>query len=409
MYRNLNNFDAQRTESRRDLDMNSSSYYHGRNLSKSDDSFFQKSVPTGKSQSKPMPEARNIAGIISTESSKKKIENQSYQSESLSSKKRNQPINNSEGKDSTRGLEYIRPIEILPTYSTQNLDNRHYYMMSMIHEEDQPDPLHPLNTTEMINLQKTTNDHILDFRKKDRRNSQFNRDGSKMSSPEADNLYPPQINRLDAFNKKLDESPSKYEDHEIRTDKSDYDQSVSLRKNRFSNLASNNIQIKTASIDGLGHDNFSNAYGIDQKSEGYLEYPSCPSLENRASSELNLNVNNQLHHKKSFTELSMKDRYDAGAARGMYPFVSNNFSYQNRQDNQRTPMFTGGSVGQPYFFNSRVPPLSFEQIDEKREIEHIETPTGRFSKVVLCDELIIEYKPMTENVQLNMQNSIHFR
>jgi hypothetical protein len=63
--------------------------------------------------------------------------------------------------DSTRGLEFIRPIETLPLVSVQRLD-QNLNKMSMIHEEEYPNELHPREAA-TEKSQKTTSENILDF------------------------------------------------------------------------------------------------------------------------------------------------------------------------------------------------------------------------------------------------------
>lgn len=142
---------------------------------------------------------------------------------------------NSEGKDSTRGLEIIRPIETLPILNVPRMEARPAHSkMSMIYEEDYSETMNqkPIPFHVHEKMQKTTNDHIQEFQNKERiKESQFMRNSSKPSSTEPQNLSPPQINRITAFKESLGDEANDT-DHEIRTDKSDYDHSVSLRKNR---------------------------------------------------------------------------------------------------------------------------------------------------------------------------------
>lgn len=149
--------------------------------------------------------------------------------------KRFQGYSNSEGKDSTRGLEIIRPIETLPIINVPRMEMRPAHpKMSMIYEEDYSETANPKTVPYHVHemMQKTTNDHIQEFHNKERiKESQFMRNSSKPSSTEPQNFSPPQINRLTAFKESMGEEGHDT-DHDIRTDKSDYDHSVSLRKNR---------------------------------------------------------------------------------------------------------------------------------------------------------------------------------
>lgn len=118
-------------------------------------------------------------------------------------------------------------------------------------------------------------------------------------------------------------------------------------------------------------------YNHDQNSEAFQDFASIPGLERENSSDYNML---QFGPRKSFTEYSLKDGLGTNASRNIFPFAGgftqnpnyaeSNFSYgQSRQDNQRTPMFTGNSSGHNVFFGRPIPPLSFDRINEFNERE----------------------------------------
>jgi len=88
-------------------------------------------------------------------------------SESLSSKYKIQGVSYSEGKDSTRNLEIIRPIETLPMNGSNHFEkNDKFNKMSMIHEEDyqvEHPTLSNIQKRVHRNTMKTTNDHINEY------------------------------------------------------------------------------------------------------------------------------------------------------------------------------------------------------------------------------------------------------
>lgn len=78
--------------------------------------------------------------------------------------------------------------------------------------------------------------------------------------------------------------------------------------------------------------------------------------------------------RKSFTEYSMKDKYEATGMKAPYPFGQN---YNNLMPNdgvlsekinyesQRTPIFTGGMSTQNFYLRNPIPPMSFEQVTDR--------------------------------------------
>jgi hypothetical protein len=79
--------------------------------------------------------------------------------------------------------------------------------------------------------------------------------------------------------------------------------------------------------------------------------------------------------RKSFTEYSMKDKYEVNGVKTTYPFgqaYNNNLipndgvlSEKINYESQRTPMFTEGIAQQNFYFRNQVPPLSFEPVTER--------------------------------------------
>ena len=143
--------------------------YNAKRLA-NDDSFFQKSVPTGKSNPKsPVnPSSPKIEkNVHSLGSSKMNNFQKINQSESISSKHKIQGMNCSEGKDSTKNFEIIRPIETLPLQGSNRYANMDSIdKISMIHEEAYPALVSGLTSRNLHiqeNMQKTTNDNIKDY------------------------------------------------------------------------------------------------------------------------------------------------------------------------------------------------------------------------------------------------------
>lgn len=173
--------------------------------------------------------------------------------------------------DSTRGLEIIRPIETLPL-SNPGFD--HYgNKMSMIHEES-----HSREHFEQIQKRihektlKTTNDHIKDYQNYKAKEEHYIRKNSLLSKSESQKVE-------DDVNPIINTIP---DDHDIRTDKSDCDQSMIIRKGRFefrtkpqTNLY--HLQAHTSADDNYRAENFTSLYNYEQNSDNYLDYELFPS------------------------------------------------------------------------------------------------------------------------------------
>ena len=259
---------------------------------------------------------------------------------------------------------------------------RSHYKMSMIHEEDyQTDgPTPQKKPSQNPKIQKTTNDHIQEYQNnqnkaKVKESSQFFRTMSGSLKSSNKNLSPPQINRAVAFQSLNDH-------HDVRSDQSDYDVSVSQRLGRFN--------VKNIS-EGA---NTKTEGGFTNKLENLTEvitpdYTSIPSIENRYSNNDFYGSNMMpIQARKSFTEYSLKDNLNGGVVRDGYNawpamgnnnmmFADANISYQNRNDIQRTPAFTGSNPQQ--FFSRPLPPMDFERINENMENEREDYDYGQSS------------------------------
>lgn len=250
-----------------------------------------------------------------------------------------------------------------------------YGKMSMIHEEDHsvelPNiPNLPRSSTE--NKHKTTFDNIKEYHSNMARlrESGYTRNSSEANTFGASNLTPQQLNRFN--NPRPLNNNDDYDQDNISL-QSDYDDSVSKRKGRF--------EVRKILEERLNNELRSEPYRNDPQSDIAPDYYSNLSLDKRNSSEAYMNYGvGTLQPRKSFTEYSLKDRFEAGASKN-YPFVQglgnnigktdSNFSYQNRGDPQRTPMFTMSNAPN-MFMKGNIPPLSFEQIDENHTYENFD-------------------------------------
>ena len=283
-----------------------------------------------------------------------------------------QVFSNPDSKDSTKGLEIMRPVETWPLKVEQKSPSkRSHYKMSMIHEEDyQTDGATPQKKPSVNpKVQKTTNDHIQDFHNKAKvkESSQFFRTMSGSIKSSNNNLSPPQINRTAAYQ-------SINEQNEVPSDQSDYDASVSQRLGRFN--------VKNISEGAITKTEGGFTNKLDNLTEVITpDYTSIPSVENRyTNNDFYGNNMMPIQARKSFTEYSLKDNLNGGIVREGYPawstmgannmmFADGNISYQNRNDIQKTPMFT--SVNPPQFYSRTLPPLDdlYESGDSEDDSE----------------------------------------
>lgn len=249
----------------------------------------------------------------------------------------------------------------------------------MIHEEDyQTDGATPQKKPSVNpKVQKTTNDHIQDFHNKAKvkESSQFFRKMSGSIKSSNNNLSPPQINRTAAYQ-------SINEQNEVPSDQSDYDASVSQRLGRFN--------VKNISEGAITKTEGGFTNKLDNLTEVITpDYTSIPSVENRyTNNDFYGNNMMPIQARKSFTEYSLKDNLNGGIVREGYPawstmgannmmFADGNISYQNRNDIQKTPMFT--SVNPPQFYSRTLPPLDFEKINENLENEGEDYDNDQYS------------------------------
>jgi len=250
--------------------------------------------------------------------------------------------------------------------------------MSKISEEEYPiDITTPRKDRNIYNnIQKTTNDHIEEFKSNQKRSTTnaFLRNQSSPIQHVSPRRASKTITKLN-FRQIDDILEEADEKEDFRTDESDVDKSGSIRKGRFN--------IKDIPKD-LGNEYLDEPAPLNNEinSDKYQNNMLFPKLEHKTSSEHNYGYL-PIHPRQSLTEYSLRERSEAGTTRNLHPFMNEANAnlipteenlypyYQYKNENLKTPMFTNASnmIQQNYMQNRQIPPLTFESLSEKRQPE----------------------------------------
>lgn len=219
----------------------------------------------------------------------------------------------------------------------------------------------------MVNA--TTNDNIIKFQ-----NSQRIAMASKLvaGSPNLHNSETKTLNnsKLNRFIKVQDLIEE--ENDEVRTDQSEYDKSVSIRKGRFNVMTNQNFYKNYEEFKGFNIESNSGTVG-------YLRPVS--QLENRTQNDYNFNYNYNMmpmQTRQSMTEYSLKERSETGTTRNLYPFITEfnqpslrdeNGFYRPKNEMINTPIFTNTNVDPQVYYQNRLPSLFIES-RSNREVDN---------------------------------------
>ena len=215
----------------------------------------------------------------------------------------------------------------------------------------------------------TTNENIIQFQNNQRKAmaSKYGTGSPNIHTSETKTLNNSKINRFMNMQDLIEE-----ENDEIRTDQSEYDKSVSIRKGRFNVIPHEKIS--------KINEEFKN-YNIESNSGnvGYLR--PIPQVDSRVPSDYNFNYNYNImpmQTRQSMTEYSLKERSETGTARNLSPFINefnqpmlrdDNGYYRSKNELMKTPMFTNTNIDPQIFYQNRLPPLIFES-RSNREIDN---------------------------------------
>ena len=219
----------------------------------------------------------------------------------------------------------------------------------------------------MINA--TTNDNIIQFKNSQRKaiTSKLVANSSNNQNSETKTLNNSKMNRFLKMQDLIEE-----ENDEIRTDQSEYDKSVSIRKGRFNVMTNENFWNNYEEFKG---------YNIESNSGnvGYLR--PAPQIENRAQNDYNFNYNYNMipiQTRQSVTEYSLKERSETGTARNLYPFIpefnqlsmrDENGFYRPKNELINTPIFTNTNIDPQVYYQNRLPSL-FVESRSNREVDN---------------------------------------
>lgn len=246
----------------------------------------------------------------------------------------------------------------------------------MISEEEYHNGVSPMRSQGRNDYNnKTTNENIMEYQYNLEKSKKHTVDEHKSNDYVPKSQISPNIQKFLQYQNSIEE-----ENDDIRTDQSEYDKSVSVRKGRF-----NFKTIKHAYV----NENDVNGYNVDLNSDNVRYLRPISQMENRTPSDYNLNYNYSLHpmqQRQSVTEYSLKERSETGTARNLFPFMNDvnmnmmrddNLYLHSKSDVMRTPMFTNSNINPQVFYPNKLPPLISEMHSNRESSKDNESEKNR--------------------------------